>query len=371
MRMPRSLVDRIRRSTGRPRRAVPGAGPVLATLLAAASLAAGATALPTTAAGATTPPTVPPVHLPADEAPHHGPVEWWYFNGHLTATGPAGHVRAYGYELVTFQLVGLTPSPLYVANFAITDLGRHEFHFGVRQGAHGVPAEHGAFSLATGGWTMAGNGTTDTLSAELPGYALQLHLHSLEPPSLYGRDGVVDLGPLGVSDYYSFTDLATTGTLVDHGVRLAVTGTSWMDHEWNITDLFSGAGWDWFSVQLSNGTQYMCYFLRDRAGRIVASLGAKVGGSGATGLAATSLGEQVLGHWRSPTTGITYSSGWVLTLPGGHLTVRPDLLDQEVAVAHQQGPVYWEGDVTVSGVLDGRPVHGVGYTELNPPGQRL
>jgi hypothetical protein len=30
--------------------------------------------------------------------------------------------------------------------------------------------------------------------------------------------------------------------------------------------------------------------------------------------------------------------------------------------------VYWEGDTTVRGVLNGRPVAGVGYTEINPPG---
>lgn len=349
---------------------------VLAALVALLLGAAG-TGLATTAGGATpatsaaTATPVPPVHLPADEAPHHGPVEWWYFNGHLTATDAAGHVRRFGYELVTFQFVGLTPAPLYVANFAVTDLGRHQFHFGVRQGLHGVPTTRGAFALSTGGWTMAGDGSTDTLSAALPGYTLQLHLHSLEAPALYGHDGVVDLGPFGASSYYSYADLATTGTLVDHGARLAVTGTSWMDHEWNITDLFSGAGWDWFSVQLRNGTQYMCYFLRDRAGRVVASLGARIGPSGATALPASAIGERVLGHWRSPTTGITYGSGWVLEVPGGHLTIRPDLLDQEVAVAHQQGPVYWEGDTTVSGTVAGQPVTGVGYTELNPPGQHL
>ena len=311
------------------------------------------------------------MRLPADEAPHRGPVEWWYFNGHLTATDAAGQVRHYGYELVTFQFVGLTPAPLYVANLSIADLGRGQFHFGSRQAVHPVPSGHGAFALSTGGWSMTGDGTTDRLTAALPGYALALHLRSLEPPALHGRGGVVDLGPFGVSSYDSFTDLATTGTIVEHGVRLAVTGTSWMDHEWNITDLFSGAGWDWFSIQLDNGTQYMCYFLRDRAGKVVASLATKVDRSGSAGVPGTALGERVLGHWTSPATGITYGSGWVLTLPGGHLTVRPDLVDQEVGAAHQLGPVYWEGDSTVSGVLDGKAVSGVAYTELNPAGQHL
>jgi hypothetical protein len=33
---------------------------------------------------------------------------------------------------------------------------------------------------------------------------------------------------------------------------------------------------------------------------------------------------------------------------------------------------YWEGDVSIQGKIDGSPVHGVGYTEINPsPGLNL
>jgi hypothetical protein len=58
-----------------------------------------------------------------------------------------------------------------------------------------------------------------------------------------------------------------------------------------------------------------------------------------------------------------------LTLPAGHLRVTPDLVDQELDLRAEQGNAYWEGDSSISGVLDGKPVSGVGYTEINPPGQ--
>jgi predicted secreted hydrolase len=79
--------------------------------------------------------------------------------------------------------------------------------------------------------------------------------------------------------------------------------------------------------------------------------------------------EQATGSWLSPTTGITYSSGWRLALPGGHLVITPDLLDQELDLRQSQGVAYWEGDVSVRGTINGQRVTGVGYTEINPPSE--
>ena len=121
-------------------------------------------------------------------------------------------------------------------------------------------------------------------------------------------------------------------------------------------------------MQLSNGQQYMLYFIRDESGQIVQTIGTRVDPGGrVTHLAPASFAEQATGSWTSPATGITYGSGWQVTVPGGHLTVTPDLLDQELDLLSTQGVAYWEGDVSIQGKIDGSPVHGVGYTEINPP----
>ena len=75
------------------------------------------------------------------------------------------------------------------------------------------------------------------------------------------------------------------------------------------------------------------------------------------------------GPWTSPATGITYGSGWQVTVPGGHLVITPDQLGQELDLQTTQGVAYWEGDVSVRGQIAGAPVEGVGYTEINPPDQ--
>lgn len=310
------------------------------------------------------------VRLPEDAAPHSQPVEWWYFSGHLSGKDATGHVHSYGYEYVIFQLLGVGPSPVYLGELAITDLTRKTFQFAGEPDSYPVPKTAGRFALHAKSWTMSGGSGSDTLKASMRDYSLQLSLHSTEPAVLEGnKSGYISLGPLGSSYYYSSTSLTTTGTIVDHGVKLKVTGTSWMDHQWGPIALEGGGGWDWFSMQLSNGQQYMLFFIRNKQGKIVETAGTRVadGGKDITYLSAASAGEKATGSWTSPATHIKYGSGWQVTVPGGQLTVSPDLRDQEV-VLRDYGLLFWEGDVAIKGTIGGATVSGDGYTELLPPG---
>jgi predicted secreted hydrolase len=311
------------------------------------------------------------VRLPKDEAPHQDPEEWWYFTGHLMGTDPAGHQRCYGFEYTIFQLLDVAPEPVYFGNVAVTDLNTGTFHYGFEMDSYPVPNTPNRFSVHTGDWTMSGGSGRSTLHAGIPGYTFDLQLQTTTLPVLHGNNGDIPFGPLGTSKYYSWTSLATSGTIVDHGVSVKVSGLSWMDHQWGPFDFSTGAGWDWFSVQLTNGRQYMLYFIRDRSGTIVQSLGTQVdqGGRKVTHLDPASFSETTTGSWTSPATGITYSSGWRLTVPGGALTITPRQVDQEVnLVDTPQGNAYWEGDSAVRGVIDGSPVVGAGYAEINPTG---
>jgi len=338
----------------------------LSVLTAAALLLLGVSPGPAHAAAAN---RTSAVQLPQDEAPHQDPQEWWYFVGHLQGTDPAGHVHTYGFEYVTFQLLGLAPVPVYFGNFAITDLTKGTFQYAVEQDSYPVPSTPDRFDLHTGDWTMSGGSGKDTLHAALPDYTLDLQLRTTQPATLHGDDGVIPYGPFGTSAYYSWTSLLAGGTIVDHGVPVKVAGVSWMDHQWGAFNIASGAGWDWFSVQLTNGHQYMLYFIRDSSGAVVQTIGTEVGPGGtATPLDPASIHETATGSWTSPATGITYGSGWKVTVPGGSFTVTPKQVDQEVdLLSTAQGVVYWEGAVTVQGTVGGRPVTGVGYTEVNPP----
>ena len=85
---------------------------------------------------------------------------------------------------MTFQFLGLGPAPLYVANFAITDLDRKTFSYQARSASQPAPTKKDGFALHTGDWSMSGGSGTDVFKAALPNYSLDLRLQTTEPAVL-------------------------------------------------------------------------------------------------------------------------------------------------------------------------------------------
>jgi predicted secreted hydrolase len=309
----------------------------------------------------------PLVRIPQDEAPHHYETEWWYFSGHLRGFDNSGKPHAYGYELVFFQFNFPNQAlPLYEGNLAIADLTGGSFHYEQKIMAQPIPDEKNGFNLKISAWRMKGSSGANSLAAEFSdgSYGIRLDQISLEPVVLHGDDGLIPYGPFGTSYYYSWTKLWTLGTVIDHGVPVAVIGESWMDHQW-YNPLGLG-GWTWFSMQLSDNTQYMLYFILDGNGELAQVVATQVKDGRTIHLSPSSVSETPIGSWTSPVTGITYPSGWKVTVPGGVLTVTPLQKDQELVVAASLAGAYWEGDSVVSGVIDGRLVRGKSYAEVAP-----
>jgi predicted secreted hydrolase len=309
----------------------------------------------------------PLVRIPQDEAPHHDETEWWYFSGHLRGFDISGKPHTYGYELVFFQFnFPNQPLPLYEGNLAVTDLTGGSFHYEQKIMAQPIPDEKNGFNLKISAWRMEGSSGANSLAAEFSdgSYSLRLNQISLEPVVLHGNGGLIPYGPFGTSYYYSWTNLWTLGTVIDHGVPVAVIGESWMDHQWyNPVGL---GGWTWFSIQLSDNTQYMLYFIVDANNQLAQVVATQVKDGRTIHLSPGSVSETPIGSWTSPVTGITYPSGWKVTVPEGVLTVTPLQKDQELVVAASQAGAYWEGDSVVSGMIDGRPVRGKSYAEVAP-----
>jgi predicted secreted hydrolase len=146
--------------------------------------------------------------------------------------------------------------------------------------------------------------------------------------------------------------------------RYLVTGQSWMDREWSTSALGKDqVGWDWFSLQLSDGRELMLYQLRRRDGTAdPASSGTLIEKDGSTrSLSARQIQIETLGHWKSPKSGSTYPNGWRLRIPTVNLdlTVKPLLGDQELRLSFR----YWEGAVSLK-ANGPSPLSGQGFVEL-------
>jgi predicted secreted hydrolase len=317
-----------------------------------------------------------PVVIPQDEAPHPNTwTEWWYFVGHLTGKDPFGNIHHYGFDetFIRSDALALEPvSAIYEGHFEITDLDRKTFNVNANAMAlqPDVIPPGGGFNITLNGWHMDGYGGTNHLQGFLPdlSYTAALTLTQATPPALHGNQGIIPYGVFGTSAYFSYTNLQVSGVVYDHGIPVQVNGIAWHDHQYGDFASTPG-GWDWFSLQLSNGTQYMMYFLIDGNGSLVQKVGTLVNPDGSTvNLDPNSMVEAKLATWTSPTTGATYHTSWQIQLPGVQLDVV-GLIPASEVTSSQAGSNYWEGDSNVTGTVNGQAVTGVAYVEQLPPKQ--
>ena len=138
-----------------------------------------------------------------------------------------------------------------------------------------------------------------------------------------------------------------------------------MDHEFSTSALGSGqVGWDWFALQLDDGSDLMIFQIRQADGQVDPfSSGTLIAPDGsARHLTNEEFTLAVGATWRSPRSGATYPARWVVTAPAVdlRLEVEPYLADQELNLSF----TYWEGAVQAVGVRAGAPVRGSGYVEL-------
>src|SRR3954469_4666737 len=310
------------------------------------------------------------VELPRDLYAHaSAQTEWWYYTGHMLSESG----RRFGFELVFFKRrtdldrFGVVPlrlfaNPLYLAHFALTDESREQFRYEHRKSANGVfdPPAHmseTSFRLKLGDWTVREESGRHILRATLgPDLIFEASLRPTKPAALNGHEGVgVSFKDRGeASRYFSYTRMETSGRITWHGHTESFEGSAWMDREfgtWRTTE--NQKGWDWFALQLSDGSELMVYHIRDRHGRpSVFSSGTFVAPEGNwIHLSRDDFEVEPTGSWRSPRTGATYPSGWRLAAPrlGVDVTVIPILKDQELDTRGTTMIVYWEGSCRVEG----------------------
>lgn len=320
--------------------------------------------------------------FPQDHGAHHGfKTEWWYVTGNLAS--PGGH--AFGYQLTFFRTAILppgappasdsawAPNDIFMAHFALTDVSNGRFHFFERfsRAALGLAfAAHDTLHVRLDDWEIRAvdkDVNSFTLNARQDDVTVTLKLTGLKPPILNGEQGLSRKGsqPGNASYYYALTRLRTQGVVRLGEAFFLVAGDSWLDREWGTSALGAELkGWDWFALQLDDGSETMLYSLRRQDGGTDRySGGTFIPASGtARTLTAAEFSVVPKGAWISPRSSVTYPSTWQVTIPsqGIDLMVIPFIEDQELNVTVR----YWEGAVRVLGVAGAKPVTGSGYVEL-------
>jgi len=326
--------------------------------------------------------------FPRDHGSHPAfRTEWWYYSGHLS--DPSGGRYAF---MLTFFRSGLRPPApeerprlsrwalrnLYFAHLALLDArtGEHRYFERKSRGAlEEAGAAEGGLDVWLGGWRARGSEAEGRyvmeIAAEAGGAGLRLALLPQKPPVIHGEGGVIQKaeGRGRASHYVSFTRLAARGEIMLRGRRLRVEGSAWMDHEFGSNQLAPGqAGWDWLSLQLSDGRDLMLYLMRRREGghdpRGSGTIVEKDGRARHLPLGAFRL--EGTGRWRSPESGAEYPMGWRVQVPaeGIDLTLRPLAEAQELRTSGSTRVTYWEGGVEARGRSGGAEATGLGFVEM-------
>ncbi|MEI6235008.1 MAG: lipocalin-like domain-containing protein [Planctomycetota bacterium] len=362
--------------------------------------------------------------FPADHASHAGyQTEWWYVTGNVR--DESGH--EFGYQFTIFRRAldpksaperGRTSAwaanDFYMLHLAISDISgnTHATFESLERGAAGIAGATDVSSLlkvrpAYDLWSTpkyeAPVNTTEPIvhvwtkeasfdrykkgwkiEASSPRIGLNLTLNESEiklaDQMLHGKEGM----PKGIgsekglsrkgpnpgqaSYYYSVPRLTTSGTLTLDGKKYTITsGLSWMDHEFGSNQLSKDqAGWEWFAIQLDNGTDLMLYVLRNKDGSIEPNSSGTwsdaVGCSHYFKVTASMLTPGRI--WKSPHTGAEYPVEWSLKINDYDLKLKPAMDDQEFHSEQATKINYYEGAIRVEGTCSGKPVKGSGYLEI-------
>lgn len=315
------------------------------------------------------------IKFPEDEIAHDCIIEWWYINGHLT--GDDGNRYAFmdclfKAKVKEVEIPFLSKIPLktmYFSHSIISDINNKKFYpvvdylSIVSKDSFTKPLLFVNYTdpLIINGYVNSVMEETDMFNYHVKTGNMDLTMKSMKKPLLEGGTGFVNLGGKG-SFYYSLTNLKTEGTIRLGDKIIRVKGKSWMDHQWADVS-YSKDQWTWFSIQLDNEIEIVCYEYTN------------VKTSSKSYLASISRSNGVQEHtekvtitpltrkWKSPKTRNTYTLSWRIEVPSWNMwfEVEPMIENQEMVFGAIK---YWEGPLNVHGQIGGKPVNGQGFMEL-------
>lgn len=315
--------------------------------------------------------------MPADTGAHPDfKTEWWYVTGWLST--PDG--KPLGYQVTFFRSASshdranpsqFAPHQIIVGHAAVADPQRGQLLHDQRSARAGFGlayAKTGNTDLRLDDWRMQrmADGSyriqLDAASFELD---LTLSMTPGQPRLLQGERGYSRKGSaaLAASYYYSEPHLRTSGSITRAGRSVAVSGSSWLDHEWSSQVLSPDAsGWDWIGANLADGGALMAFQIRNKSG---AKLWSHATWRDASGKITQFAPEQVSfspqRRWRSPRTAAEYPVATRVSTGSTEWLITPLMDDQELDSRRSTGAVYWEGAITLE--RDGKPA-GHGYLEM-------
>jgi predicted secreted hydrolase len=314
-----------------------------------------------------------PIKFPADESAHDYIVEWWYFNGHLQDADGNGYAFMdclFKVDVEKVKIPFLSRIPLkttYFSHSQLSDIKQRSFND--RIAPFSVISDD-SFSKEQlyinyinpeikNGYHNCIIEKVGASKYHIKNEDIDLTMTPMKECLLEGGDGYVNLHSRSAY-YYSLTNLKTEGRIKVADKWLDVTGKSWMDHQWANAS-YSKDRWDWFSIQLDDDTEIVCFVYDDGKDKTYLADISYPDGHREHHAAVEIIPSEK--HWVSPKSKASYPLAWQIKIPAKaiELNLTAKIENQEMLFGSIN---YFEGPVSVEGSFGGTAVRGDGFMEL-------
>lgn len=321
-------------------------------------------------------PYTPPgsaISFPMDEGRHvEEPVEWWYISGQLTGLETG---FPYSFMLSYFYYPALGYDGFRILNICRDDTG--EFYSDA-QGLHytelgeeGLNISARLMTDSIEWWTTS----TDTsgnpvpfeyeLSATAQIGDLHLSTKSRKNPLILGDSGLFNQGANSYTYYFSFTENVVNGSIRFNEISEEVSGTAWIDKQYGNFLTESEETYEWLSVNLSNGMDFVLWDLFTANNQLPDTSTYRHLSIWVDSLDQYTTHDyqlERLGYSYMPDKLMCYAQKWRLTSPTNQMDLIITTLNSHADV---QLPFrFYEGATSVTGTVKGEQVTGTGFAEL-------
>lgn len=305
-----------------------------------------------------------PIRFPRDEQRHDHIIEWWYFNGNLRAKN--GQIFSYMDCLfsakpdkvdIPFLKNGFIKE-LFFSHYLLSD---NEKEFENKTNPLCV-IDPNSFTKPLL-WVNYDNSClieeTEPFRYHIVNDFVDLYLESDKRPLLLNKKGFLDLD-VKTTYYYSLTRLRTKGLVKKKNKWIPVEGLSWMDHQWAQTPLTEDDKWKWFSIQLNNQCDIVCFVYGDKIKTGHASMiddNSEIKSSGKIDI------RPVGTKYKNKKTGSSYYLEYEIIIPEFKIKLKTSPFKKEQEMVFETIK-YWEGGIKIEGTMDDKKVSGKGFCEL-------
>jgi len=308
------------------------------------------------------------IKFPKDEKKHNSVIEWWYFNGILKDEKN----RTYSFmntlfnaktSKVDIKIYNHTaPKRVYFSHSILTDISKkrkyHEVIPIVFVDKNSFKEKDLNISYSSPMYRTYVIKKLDNNIYRIKNSHIDLILKARKKPLLVD-DGFLKL-PKKTTYYYSITNFDAQGYIYERGKAIHVEGKAWHDHQWSNYGN-SDDEWEWFSIQLDDDREILCFNYRNKNSKKVITKGYFVDDKN------KKIKDIVISptkhYWKSKQTDSKYCTKYFISSKKMNLFLECNAINKNQEIIFGEIS-YWEGPISVKGTIDNKKVKGNGFMEL-------